>query len=291
MSAVDAARSLLSARDVRRLAASVGLHPRKSRGQNFVVDPNTVRRIVRLAGVGPGDMVLEVGPGLGSLTLALLGAGAQVVAVEIEPVLARLLPGTARETVGEAAAARLAVLSADAMTLAAGDLRCAPSALVSNLPYNVAVPVLVGLLERVPSLTGGLVMVQQEVAERLTAPAGGRAYGAPTVKLAWWASARLAGRVSRDAFWPVPNVDSALVAFDRVRPAHPDVAYRAFAAVVDAAFRHRRKTLRAALAGWAGSAGRAEQILRAAGVDAARRGETLLVADFAAIAAAAGRVA
>ncbi|MGZ4663780.1 MAG: 16S rRNA (adenine(1518)-N(6)/adenine(1519)-N(6))-dimethyltransferase RsmA [Frankiaceae bacterium] len=281
------ADGLLSARDVRRLAATAGLRPRKARGQNFVVDPNTVRRIVRLAGVGPTDTVLEVGPGLGSLTLGLLGAGAQVVAVEIEPVLARLLPGTVGDVGGAAAASRLAVLAADASTVAASDLPRVPDALVSNLPYNVAVPVLLGLLERVPSLAGGLVMMQQEVAERLTASPGGRVYGAPTVKLGWWASAELAGRVSRDAFWPVPNVDSALVAFRRQPPPRPDVAYRAFTKVVDAAFGQRRKMLRSALASWAGSAGRAERLLKTAGIDPSRRGETLLPPEFADVAAAA----
>lgn len=287
MSGVDPARGLLSGRDVRRLAATVDFRPRKARGQNFVVDPNTVRRIVRLADVSAADTVLEVGPGLGSLTLALLDAGAQVVAVEIEPVLARLLPDTARDFAGSAAAAQLRVLPADALAVTAGELPWTPSALVSNLPYNVAVPVLLGLLERVPSLVRGLVMVQQEVAERLTAPAGGRVYGAPTVKLSWWASAELAGRVSREAFWPVPNIDSALVAFRRHPPPQTHVTYPSFADVVGAAFGQRRKTLRSALADWAGSAGRAGRVLVAAGIDPGRRGETLLAADFAAVAAAA----
>lgn len=243
-----------------------------------MVDPNTVRRIVRLAGVRPGERVLEVGPGLGSLTLGLLAAGASVLAVEIDPVLAAALATTAPEA---------DVLHADALRL---DALPGPPVerLVANLPYNVAVPLLLRVLERQPTVRAGLVMVQAEVADRLVAPPGSRVYGVPSVKAAWWAELRRAGSVSRSVFWPLPNVDSSLVSFSR-RPPPGDEALRvATFALVDAAFSQRRKTLRAALAGWAGGAARAEALLRAAGVDPAARGEQLTVTAFAAVAARAG---
>jgi 16S rRNA (adenine1518-N6/adenine1519-N6)-dimethyltransferase len=278
----DAAR-LLTPADVRDLAARLGVRPTKTLGQNFVVDPNTIRRIVRASGVGADDVVVEVGPGLGSLTLGLLSIAARVVAVEIDPVLAAALPATVA-TYGDPTAAAFEVVTADALRLTAlpGP---APTALVANLPYNVAVPVLLTMLERFPSVRSGLVMVQQEVADRLTAPPGSRTYGIPSVKLAWYAAARQSGAVPRSVFWPVPNVDSGLVSFTRREP--PPGAGRAETfAVVDAAFAQRRKTLRAALAGWAGSAPLAEEALRAAGVDPGLRGEALGVAEFASIAAA-----
>ena len=269
---------LLTPADVRRLATTLGLRPTKRLGQNFVVDPNTVRRIVRVAEVGADDVVLEVGPGLGSLTLALLPAVRRVVAVEVDPVLAAALPGTAGH------AGDLEVVTADALHVVdlPGD---PPTALVANLPYNVAVPVLLTLLARFPSVERGLVMVQQEVADRLTAAPGSRVYGIPSVKLAWYAGARQAGSVSRSVFWPVPNVDSGLVAFSR-RPAPEGDDRVGTFGVIDAAFAQRRKTLRAALAGWGGSAAAAEAALRRAGVDPGLRGEALSVADFARIAAA-----
>ncbi len=276
---------LLGAVDVRALAAELDLRPTKRLGQNFVHDANTVRRIVRLAEVGPADVVLEVGPGLGSLTLPLLEAAAAVVAVEIDPVLAARLPATAAE---RAPGADLRVVTADALRVTADDLPLAPDVLVANLPYNVAVPVVLTLLAALPSLARGLVMVQAEVAERLAAAPGERAYGAPSVKLAWYADARRAGPVPRAVFWPVPGVDSGLVAFTRHDRAW-GVARAEVFAVVDAAFAQRRKSLRAALAGWAGSAGAAEEALRAGGVDPGARGETLGVADFVAIACAARR--
>jgi 16S rRNA (adenine1518-N6/adenine1519-N6)-dimethyltransferase len=236
-----------------------------------------VRRIVRAAGLTSDDVVVEVGPGLGSLTLGLLPVARRVVAVEIDPVLAAALPVTAR------GAGELEVVAADALTL--HDLPGpAPTALVANLPYNVAVPVLLTFLERFPSLRTGLVMVQQEVVDRLTAPPGSRTYGVPTVKLAWWAAARPAGAVPRTVFWPVPNVDSGLVAFTRRTPPGDDDLRRATFTVVDAAFAQRRKTLRAALAGWAGSPAAAEDRLRAAGIDPTRRGESLTVTEFARLA-------
>jgi 16S rRNA (adenine1518-N6/adenine1519-N6)-dimethyltransferase len=281
---------LLGPADVRRLAEQSGLRPTKRLGQNFVHDPNTVRRIVSAAELSVHDVVLEVGPGLGSLTLALLPACRSVVAVEIDPVLAERLPHTVAEFAPEVTD-RLRVLRADAMRVAAGELAAggpAPSALVANLPYNVAVPVVLHLLDKLPSLAKGLVMVQSEVADRMAAGPGSRVYGVPSVKLAWYAEARRAGPVPRAVFWPVPNVDSALVAFTR-RPAPSTVDRSAVFGVVDAAFAQRRKTLRAALSGWAGSADRAGRLLADAGVTATARGEQLTIADFARIAEAASR--
>jgi 16S rRNA (adenine1518-N6/adenine1519-N6)-dimethyltransferase len=272
---------LLTPADVRRLADELGVRPTKTLGQNFVIDPNTVRRIVRVAGVGPADRVLEIGPGLGSLTLALLPEVAAVQAVEIDPVLAAALPGTVAGHAPELAD-RLQVLAADALRLRGADLPLAPSALVANLPYNVAVPVLLHALEVFPSLHTALVMVQAEVAERLAAAPGSRVYGVPSVKARWYGEVSRAGAVGRAVFWPVPRVDSGLVLLRRRPPPAADRA--AVFAVIDAAFAQRRKTLRAALAGWAGSAAAAEERLRAAGVDPAARGESLDIDDFVRIA-------
>ncbi|MGO1511030.1 MAG: 16S rRNA (adenine(1518)-N(6)/adenine(1519)-N(6))-dimethyltransferase RsmA [Actinomycetaceae bacterium] len=286
----DQAVQLLGASDVRALADRLGVRPTKTLGQNFVHDAGTVRRIVRAAGVQPGDRVLEIGPGLGSLTLALLEAGADVVAVEIDPALADALPATVAERAGSAAP--LEVVRADAMRLADPGLLpgAPPTRLVANLPYNVAVPVLLTALEHLPSLTDVLVMVQAEVADRLAAPPGSRTYGVPSAKAAWWTRAERAGTIGRQVFWPVPNVDSALVRLTR-RPEPVGVDRADVFAVVDAAFAQRRKTLRSALAGWAGSAPAAEERLRAAGVDPSARGETLTIEDFTAIAAAAAPTA
>ncbi len=275
---------LLGAADIRALAAQLDLTPTKTLGQNFVHDANTIRRIVRLAGVTAADHVLEIGPGLGSLTLGLLDTGASVTAVEIDPRLATLLPSTVAER-QPAAASRLTVLQGDGAAVT--DLPDAPTALVANLPYNVGVPILLHLLEHFATLRTALILVQAEVAERLTAPPGNRVYGVPTVKTAWYAEAKRSGSVSRHVFWPVPNVDSGLVLLTRREPPAVAVDRRAVFAVVDAAFAQRRKTLRAALAGWAGSAPAAEDILRRAGVDPGARGEQLDVTDFAHIAAAA----
>ena len=276
--------TLLGPADIRRLAADLGLRPTKKWGQNFVVDANTVRRIVRTAALDPNDVVLEIGPGLGSLTLGLLGAGARVVAVEIDPALASQLPRTVSSVAPEAAD-RLEVIAADALTLTSLP-GSPPTALVANLPYNVAVPVLLHALERWPSLRHGLVMVQAEVADRIVAPPGSRTYGVPSVKVAWWASARRAGSVPRGVFWPVPNVDSALVAVERRPPPAVEVGRAEVFAVVDAAFAQRRKSLRAALAGLAGSPAAAERVVRAAGLDPLARGESLSVGEFARLAAA-----
>jgi 16S rRNA (adenine1518-N6/adenine1519-N6)-dimethyltransferase len=274
---------LLGPAEVRRLAAELGVTPTRSLGQNFLHDPNTIRRIVRTAALRPDDTALEVGPGLGSLTLGLLDAAAHVTAVEIDPVLAGALPGTVADRRPDRAGA-LTVLAADALRLdAVPDPQ--PTALVANLPYNVAVPVVLHLLALLPSLRTGLVMVQAEVAERLAARPGSKTYGVPSVKAAWFADVTRAGAVPRAVFWPVPNVDSGLVALTRRDP--PAGAERADVfAVVDAAVAQRRKTLRAALAPWAGSPAEAERRLRAAGVDPGLRGEALDVAAYARIAAA-----
>jgi 16S rRNA (adenine1518-N6/adenine1519-N6)-dimethyltransferase len=275
---------LLGPGDVRALAGRLGVRPSKRRGQNFVIEAGTVRKIASLAAIGPDDVVLEVGPGLGSLTLALLEAGpARVVAVEIDRVLAAALPETVADR-APALADKLTVLTADALAVGERDL-AGPTVLVANLPYNVAVPVVLHLLAAVGSLRRGLVMVQAEVADRMCSPPGSRVYGAPSVKLAWYAAARPAGTVPRSVFWPVPNVDSRLVAFTRHDPPPTTASREQVFAVIDAAFGQRRKTLRAALAGWAGSAAEAERRLRAAGIDPGARGESLGVAEFARLAA------
>ncbi|MDX6206812.1 MAG: rRNA (adenine1518-N6/adenine1519-N6)-dimethyltransferase [Frankiales bacterium] len=276
--------SLLGPAEVRALAAELGVRPTKTLGQNFVHDANTVRRIVKAAELSPDDVVCEVGPGLGSLTLGLLDAAAQVTAIEIDPRLADRLPLTVAERAPELSG-RLTVLTADALQVSELPGR-EPTALVANLPYNVAVPVVLHLLEVLPSLRHGLVMVQAEVADRLTAPPGNKVYGIPTVKAAWYVRTRRAGSVPRSVFWPVPNVDSALVAFTRHDPPVTTATRREVFAVVDAAFAQRRKALRGALTGWAGSPMLSEQALRTAGVDPTVRGETLTVADFARIAEA-----
>jgi 16S rRNA (adenine1518-N6/adenine1519-N6)-dimethyltransferase len=286
VAATDARVRLLSPADVRELAGRLGLRPSKRLGQNFVVEAGTVRKIAALAALRCDDVVLEVGPGLGSLTLALLEAGPPaVIAVEIDRVLAGELPRTVAAR-APALADRVTVLNADALRVGLADLSAAPSVLVANLPYNVAVPVLLHLLGALPSLGRGLVMVQAEVADRICAAPGSRVYGAPSAKLAWYADARPAGTVPRTVFWPVPNVDSRLVAFRRHDPPASPAAREEVFAVIDAAFGQRRKTLRAALAGWAGSAAEAERLLRAAGIDPGARGESLGVAEFARLAAA-----
>jgi 16S rRNA (adenine1518-N6/adenine1519-N6)-dimethyltransferase len=325
---------LLRAADVREIAGRLGVRPTKRLGQNFVVEQGTVRQIAALAAICRGDVILEVGPGLGSLTLALLeavavldsvdaedgfgagGSGAgggaaatRLVAVEIDPVLAAELPRTIADR-APALADRVDVVAADALAvhgspdsapdgrsaddggLSGGRERAAsvaltgapPTVLAANLPYNVAVPVVLHLLAAFPSLARGVVMVQAEVADRMCARPGSRVYGAPSAKLAWFAAARPAGTVPRSVFWPVPNVDSRLVAFTHHDPPATSASREEVFAVIDAAFGQRRKTLRAALAGWAGSAAEAERLLRAAGVDPGARGEALTVAEFARIA-------
>lgn len=273
---------LLGPADVRSLAAALGIRPTKQRGQNFVIDANTVRRLVRTADLDPADVVVEVGPGLGSLTLALLGSVSRVVAIEIDPLLAGALPDTV-ERFAPGYADRLEVVEADALRVASlpGP---APTALVANLPYNVSVPVLLHLMALLPSLRKGLVMVQAEVADRLAAPPGSRTYGVPSVKAAWYAEVRRAGVIGRNVFWPAPNVDSGLVAWERRDPPAVSASRQEVFAVVDAAFAQRRKTLRSTLKAMAGSATAAEAALAHAGIDPMARGEALGVGDFARIA-------
>ncbi|GIH25350.1 ribosomal RNA small subunit methyltransferase A [Acrocarpospora phusangensis] len=275
--------SLLGPVEVRSLAERLNIRPTKKLGQNFVIDGGTVRKIVRVAGVTPEDVVIEIGPGLGSLTLALLGEVAQVVAVEIDPVLAEQLPLTVAEMAPEHAG-RLSVVPADALRIGPEDLPAEPTALVANLPYNVSVPVVLHLLQILPSLRRGLVMVQAEVADRLAAAPGSKIYGVPSVKAAWYADVRRAGPVGRNVFWPAPNVDSGLVSLVRRDPPPTSATREEVFAVVDAAFAQRRKTLRAALASWAGTAAAAEEALTKAGINPAERGEQLDVHDFARIA-------
>ena len=278
-----AAGKLLTSSDIRELCAQLNIRPTKTLGQNFVNDPGTVRKIVRNAGVQAGEQVLEIGPGLGSLTLALLEAGAQVSAVEIDPPLAQALPTTAQARFPEA---KLQVFTADALTITGPESigGATPVRLVANLPYNVAVPIVLTVLEKLPSIQTVLVMVQAEVADRLAATPGNKIYGVPSAKVAWYASARRTLTIGRNVFYPVPNVDSALVKIER-RP-HPDTAAtrEQVFAVIDAAFAQRRKTLRQALAGLAGSAGAAQEALERAGVSPTARGETLDIDQFAAVA-------
>ncbi|MGZ4630753.1 16S rRNA (adenine(1518)-N(6)/adenine(1519)-N(6))-dimethyltransferase RsmA [Oryzihumus sp.] len=275
---------LLGAAQIREIAARLDVRPTKQWGQNFVVDANTVRRIVRVAGVGPQDVVVEVGPGLGSLTLALLPEVSRVVAVEVDPTLAAALPRTVA-SLAPRHADRLSLVHADALTVRAlPDPQ--PTALVANLPYNISVPVVLGFLQHFPTIRRVLVMVQLEVAERLAAAPGSKVYGVPSLKAAWYADVRLAGTVGRSVFWPVPNVDSGLVSLVRRDAPVTDASREDVFACVDAAFAQRRKTLRAALAGWAGSAPRAEEVLVAAGIDPRTRGEQLDIDAFARIASA-----
>jgi 16S rRNA (adenine1518-N6/adenine1519-N6)-dimethyltransferase len=323
--AMTAGVRLLGAGDIRDIAGRLGVRPTKRLGQNFVVEQGTVRRIAALAAPRDGDVVLEVGPGLGSLTLALLeasaGSDARLVAVEIDAALAAELPRTVADRAPGVAGQLLAV-QADALHVvgpgaardrtddraigssqarghsdgrAAGrrrergtgvELPWAPTVLAANLPYNVAVPVVLHLLAALPSLERGVVMVQAEVADRMCAGPGSRVYGGPSAKLAWFAAVRPAGVVPRSVFWPVPNVDSKLVAFTRRDPPATSASRQEVFAVIDAAFGQRRKTLRAALAGWAGSPAEAERLLRAACVDPRARGESLGIAEFARVAAA-----
>jgi 16S rRNA (adenine1518-N6/adenine1519-N6)-dimethyltransferase len=275
---------LLGPAEIRDLAELTGVTPTKKLGQNFVIDANTVRRIVRVAEVEAGDVVVEVGPGLGSLTLGLLEAGARVLAVEIDGRLAEQLPKTVAALAPDAAE-RLSVVHRDA--LAVTDLPEQPARLVANLPYNVSVPVLLHLLEHFPSLRSGVVMVQAEVGHRIAAEPGSKVYGAPSVKAAWYGRWRTAGNVSRQIFWPVPNVDSVLVGFERHEQPYGDeeLRRRTFE-LVDAAFQQRRKTLRQSLAPVYGEPSAAAEALEAAGLQPTLRGEQLTLADFARLGAA-----
>ncbi|MFT8394950.1 16S rRNA (adenine(1518)-N(6)/adenine(1519)-N(6))-dimethyltransferase RsmA [Propionibacterium sp.] len=273
---------LLDPTTLRHYAQQLGLRPTKTLGQNFVVDANTVRRIVSLAEVGPEDVVLEIGPGLGSLTLGLLETGASVTAIEIDRRLADILPGTVA-THQPGREAMLRVLSADAMAI--GELPApAPTRLVANLPYNVSVPVLLHMLARFPSWQAGLVMVQLEVADRLVAPPGSKVYGVPSAKLAWYADAERISTVPASVFWPVPKVASGLVRLTRHQPPSTSASREEVFRVIDAAFGQRRKMLRSALAGIAGGSAAASKAIAEAGLEPTARGETVDIAGFAAIA-------
>lgn len=267
---------MLGAAEIRQLAEQLEIRPTKKLGQNFVIDPNTIRRIVSAADLDSGDLVVEIGPGLGSLTLGILEVVDRVIAVEIDSRLAQLLPDTiARHAPGR----HLELVNQDALKIT--NLPGQPTALVANLPYNISVPVLLHFLQTFPTIEKALVMVQAEVAHRLAAKPGGKEYGSPSVKIAWYGSARLAGNVGRNIFWPAPQVDSALVYFER--GGRTGDASEVFA-VIDAAFAQRRKTLRQALAGWAGSASTAEETLNRAGIAPTTRGEELGIEEFMRIA-------
>jgi 16S rRNA (adenine1518-N6/adenine1519-N6)-dimethyltransferase len=278
---------LLGPAEIRDLAELLGVTPTKKLGQNFVIDANTVRRIVRVAGVDDGDSVVEIGPGLGSLTLGLLEAGASVVAVEIDGRLAEQLPLTVAVQAETPVAERLTVVHQDALRVT--ELAGQPIRLVANLPYNISVPVLLHFLEHFASIRAGVVMVQSEVGQRVAAEPGSKVYGAPSVKAAWYGSWRTAGQVSRQVFWPVPNVDSILIAFERheAEPGDELLRRRTFE-IVDAAFQQRRKMLRQSLSSLLGDSATASAVLIRAGVEPTSRGEQLTVGDFIAIAQAAG---
>ena len=275
--------TLLGAAQIRELAAALDLKPSKSLGQNFVIDSNVCTKIVRTAAVGPTDIALEIGPGLGSLTLALLESAASVVAVEIDSRLAGQLPITVANHFEHPE--NLTVLNQDALTIQT--LPVDPTVLVANLPYNVSVPVLLHLLEKFGSLRTGVVMVQAEVADRLAAKPGTKEYGIPSVKAAWWAEVKGAGSVSRSVFWPAPNVDSKLVSFTRRQTPGDEVLRRKVFTIIDAAFAQRRKMLRSALSSLYGSSSAAEEILNRAKIDPTLRGEALEIDGFCAIAAVA----
>jgi 16S rRNA (adenine1518-N6/adenine1519-N6)-dimethyltransferase len=271
---------LLGSGEIRRLAEELFLRPTKKLGQNFVIDPNTIRKIVAAAGLSPRDKVVEIGPGLGSLTLGLLEKVNQLAVIELDFRLA----GRLRQTLDQRANGHSCqIIAADAMTVTS--LPFSPDALVANLPYNISVPVLLHFLETFPSISKGLVLVQAEVAARLVAPPGSKTYGSPSAKLAWYAKASPGGTVSRNVFWPVPNVDSALVYFEKREEPFPDKLRQEVFRVIDGAFSQRRKTLRQSLADWAGSASEAEQLLNTSGISPQARGEDLYIDDFVRLAA------
>lgn len=271
---------MLGAAEIRELAFGLDLKPTKKLGQNFVIDPNTIHRIVAAARLDPTDSVVEIGPGLGSLTLGILAKLPKVIVVEIDERLAELLPATIKK---HAPNGELEIVIADAMKVT--ELPGEPTALVANLPYNISVPVLLNFMQRFQSLKKGLVMVQAEVAHRLAAGPGSKEYGSPSLKMAWYGPARLAGNISRSVFWPIPGVDSALVYFEMTANRDQTIRTEVFR-VIDQAFLQRRKTLRQALSNWAGSPAKAEEILVRAGIDPSARGEQLGIESFISIAQA-----
>ena len=272
--------NLLGAAEIREIAERIGLRPTKKLGQNFVVDANTCRKIVKSADVGPTDIALEIGPGLGSLTLAMLESASEVIAIEIDDRLAAELPETAQRHGLDAS--KLTILNQDAMGVTT--LPKDPTVLVANLPYNVSVPVLLRFLELFPTLRSGVVMVQSEVADRLVAKPNSKVYGSPSVKATWWADLSSAGTVSRSIFWPVPNVDSSLVRFVRHQSAGDEALRKATFKIIDAAFAQRRKMMRAALSDLCGGSAAASSIIEASGIDPTIRGESLQLSDFIKIA-------
>jgi 16S rRNA (adenine1518-N6/adenine1519-N6)-dimethyltransferase len=272
--------NLLGAAEIREIAERIGVRPTKKLGQNFVVDANTCRKIVKSADVGPEDVALEIGPGLGSLTLAMLESAKEVIAIEIDDRLAAELPETAKRHGFDAS--NLTIINEDAMGISA--LPIEPTVLVANLPYNVSVPVLLRFLELFPTLRSGIVMVQSEVADRLVAKPDSKTYGSPSVKATWWADLTSAGTVSRSIFWPVPNVDSSLVLFVRHESAGDEALRKVVFKIIDAAFAQRRKMMRAALSDMCGGSAAASSIIEASGIDPTIRGEALELNNFIKIA-------
>ena len=272
--------NLLGAAEIREIAERIGVRPTKKLGQNFVVDANTCRKIVKSADVGPEDVALEIGPGLGSLTLAMLESAKEVIAIEIDDRLAAELPVTAKRHGFDSD--KLRIINQDAMGISTLPLE--PTVLVANLPYNVSVPVLLRFLELFPTLRSGVVMVQSEVADRLVAKPNSKTYGSPSVKVTWWADLSSAGTVSRSIFWPVPNVDSSLVRFVRHESAGDEALRKVVFKIIDAAFAQRRKMMRAALSDMCGSSAAASAIIEASGIDPTIRGEALELSDFIKIA-------
>ena len=272
--------NLLGAAEIREIAERIGVRPTKKLGQNFVVDANTCRKIVKGADVGSNDVALEIGPGLGSLTLAMMESAREVIAIEIDDRLAAELPETAKRHGFDAN--KLTIINEDAMSVST--LPIEPTVLVANLPYNVSVPVLLRFLELFPTLRSGVVMVQSEVADRLVAKPNSKTYGSPSVKATWWANLTSAGTVSRSIFWPVPNVDSSLVRFVRHQSAGDEALRKVVFKIIDAAFAQRRKMMRAAISDMCGGSAAASSIIEASGIDPTIRGESLELADFIKIA-------
>jgi 16S rRNA (adenine1518-N6/adenine1519-N6)-dimethyltransferase len=272
--------NLLGAAEIREIAERIGVRPTKKLGQNFVVDANTCRKIVKGADVGSEDVALEIGPGLGSLTLAMMESAREVIAIEIDDRLAAELPETAKRHGFDIS--KLTIINEDAMSVST--LPIEPTVLVANLPYNVSVPVLLRFLELFPTLRSGVVMVQSEVADRLVAKPNSKTYGSPSVKATWWADLTSAGTVSRSIFWPVPNVDSSLVRFVRHQSAGDEALRKVVFKIIDAAFAQRRKMMRAALSDMCGGSAAASSIIEASGIDPTIRGESLELADFIKIA-------
>lgn len=268
---------LLTATEIRELAKSLDLKPTKKLGQNFVIDQNTVEKIVKVANVDSNNHVLEIGPGLGSLTLALLQTDAKVTAVEIDERLANLLPKTALKKGFKQE--KLKVINKDALLIDKSDISESPNVLVANLPYNVSVPVILHILETFPTITNYLVMVQSEVADRLASKPNSKTYGAPSVKVQWYGQVKKSFAISRNVFWPIPNVDSDLVEIKREKEVDESIKNELFK-VIDLAFEQRRKMLRSAFSSLCGGSEKASNLLQSANIDPQLRGEALSVDDY-----------